>query len=72
MNYIRTLWDVAMQLIEYINIAWEWLIKPLTIRIPFNIPVIFPDGFTFDFGITPISLLGVGLVVLFVYWIAWA
>ena len=72
MNYLRTLWDVALQLIEYINVAWNWLIKPLEISIPISIPYILPDGITWDFGITPISLLGVGLIGLFIYWLVWA
>ena len=59
--------------IDYISKVFDWLFAPLelSVDIPIKIPVILENGikWSWDLGITPISLLGVGLVGLVIYWV---
>ena len=75
-NILGELWKVALTLLEYISVVFEWLFRPLkiAINIPINIPVILENGikWSWNIGITPISLLGVALVGLVIYWMVWA
>ncbi len=70
-NLFTELWKVAENMIKYINILWEWLTDELIINIPLKIPLLIPDGLTWKTGVTPISLLGVSLGILVIYWIVW-
>lgn len=69
------MWKLAVTLLEYISLLFDWLFDPLklSIEIPIKIPFILENGinWSWDLGITPISLLGVGLVGLVVYWLVW-
>lgn len=72
-NILGELWNLAITLIEFISKVFDWLFEPLKINIDIiKIPYLLPDGFTVNFGIAPIALLGVGLVGLVIYWIVWA
>lgn len=72
-NILGELWNLILTLLEYISNVFDWLFKPLefNISIPINIPVILENGinWSWDLGVTPVSLLGVGLVGLVVYWL---
>lgn len=72
-NILEELWNLALTLLEYIQIVFDWLFSPLklSINIPINIPYLLENGikWSWDLGFTPISLLGVGLVGLVVYWV---
>lgn len=70
-NLFTELWKVAETMIKYINIAWEWLTDELVITIPLKIPLVIPEGINWSTGVTPISLLGVGLGALIIYWVVW-
>lgn len=70
-NLFTELWEVAITMIEYIDKVWDWLTDRLIIDIPISIPVILENGIRWDTGITPISLLGVGLVGMILYWFIW-
>lgn len=70
-NFFTELWNIAESMIKYINILWDWLTTKLIITIPLKIPLLIPDGFKWDTGVTPISLLGVGLGAIVIYWIVW-
>lgn len=62
---LATLWRVVMSLIENISKAWDFLSEPLKINIGWlKIPLIFPNGITFDTGIVPIHLIGGSILVL--------
>lgn len=67
------LWNLAETLLKFISKVYEWLFEPLklSIQIPLKIPVILENGinWSWNVGITPISLLGVGIVGLVVYWV---
>ena len=61
-------------IIEYISKnVFDWLLRAtlLGINIPINIPYLLENGinWSWDLGVTPVSLLGVGLVGLVVYWL---
>lgn len=68
-NIFKNLWDLAIDMIEMIGIAWQWLNTNLIINIPLKIPLIFPDGISWDFGFAPIWLLTGGMLILVVYWV---
>lgn len=72
-NILGELWKVALSLIENISKLMDWLFNPLKIiiNIPIKIPLILENGINWNWnvGITPISLLGVALVGLVVYWV---
>ncbi len=70
-NLFTELWNIALTMIEYIGIAWDWLVSELIINIPLKIPILFPNGISWETGITPISLLGVGMVAMIIYWFVW-
>lgn len=70
-NVFTELWQVALDLIRYIHIAWDWLFTKLVIKIPIKIPLIMEDGFRWDTGITPIMLLSASLGGIILYWIIW-
>jgi len=70
-NLFTELWKIAENMIKYINIAWDWLTNELIINIPLKIPLLIPDGLKWETGVTPISLLGVSLGVLIIYWVVW-
>ena len=72
-NIFSELWNLILTLLEYISVVFDWLFNPLeiNINIPINIPYLLENGinWSWDLGVTPISLLGVGLVGLVVYWL---
>lgn len=70
-NMFSELWDVALTMIEYIGEVFDWLFDDLVIEIPLKIPLLIPDGLKWETGVTPISLLGVGLVAMVIYWFVW-
>lgn len=70
-NLFTELWNIAESMIKYIDILWDWLTTKLVINIPLKIPLLIPDGLIWDTGVTPISLLGVGLGAIVIYWIVW-
>lgn len=67
------LWKLAETLLEHISDVFDWLFEPLklSVNIPIKIPFILENGINWfwNLGITPISLLGVGLVGLVVFWL---
>lgn len=72
-NIMVEVWNLAITLLKFISKVFDWLFEPLelSIQIPIQIPVILEDGInlSWNLGITPISLLGVGIVGLVVYWV---
>lgn len=72
-NILGELWNLTIKLIENISRVFDWLFKPIeiSIDIPLKIPYLLENGikWSWDLGLTPISLLGVGLVGLVVYWV---
>lgn len=72
-NIFSELWKVALTMIEYISKLMDWLFAPLklSIDIPVKIPLILENGisWSWNIGVAPIALLGVGMVVLVVYWV---
>lgn len=70
-NLFTELWKIAENMIKYINIVWDWLTNELVINIPLKIPLLIPDGLIWKTGVTPISLLGVSLGALVIYWVVW-
>lgn len=75
-NILSELWNLILTLLEYISNVFDWLFKPLelSIDIPITIPYLLENGisWSWDLGVTPVSLLGVGLVGLVIYWLVWA
>lgn len=74
-NLFIELWGIAENILFYISKAFDWLFQPLkfNINIPIKIPLILENGinWSWNVGITPISLLGVGLIGMVVYWFVW-
>lgn len=68
-NIFKNLWELALDMIELIGKAWDWLNDDLIINIPLKIPVIFPDGINWDLGFQPIWLLTGGMAALIIYWV---
>lgn len=68
-NILKTLWDIAFDLIGYIQLLWNWLNTDLVIKLEWlKLPLILPNGVNFNLGFTPISLIGVGLITMVVLW----
>lgn len=69
MDILNSLWSLAEKILLNISRVWEWLNTTLRINLGLKIPIIFPDGINFDFGYTPLELLGVGILVLIGLWL---
>lgn len=68
-NILGNLWDIAETLIKNINKVWEWLNNDISVNIPIEIPVIFPNGIVISLGYSPIELIGASIIVLLGLWI---
>ncbi|MEM0173689.1 MAG: hypothetical protein QXI16_04190 [Sulfolobaceae archaeon] len=74
-NLFIELWEIAKKLLMSISNAFDWLFQPMkfNINIPIKIPLILENGieWSWNVGVTPISLLGVGLLGMLAYWFIW-
>ncbi len=70
-NVFSELWKIAETILKSISKVWDWLFDVLIIKIPVKIPLLIPDGLEWNTGVTPISLLGVGMIAMIIYWFVW-
>lgn len=70
-NVLSELWNLAETILKSISKVWDWLFDVLIIKIPIKIPLLIPDGLEWNTGVTPISLLGVGMIAMIIYWFIW-
>lgn len=61
-NILENLWNIAVSLIENVNIVWDWLNKPFKLEIDLVL-------FKLNFGsFVPIHFLGAGIIILIGFW----
>lgn len=61
-NILENLWNIAISLIENVNVIWEWLNKPFKLAIDLKIFEINLGSFV------PVYLIGGGILVLIGFW----
>lgn len=66
---VNILWNLAITILQNITTVWEWLFQEIKVNIPIKIPIFLPDGINFNFGYSPIELLGSGIILLLALWI---
>lgn len=69
-NFIESIYNMAVGLIEVIGVVWNWLSDPLKIDIPLlrNIPLV-GGWFNISLNYSPLEFIGVGILVLLILWI---
>lgn len=69
-SFIKSIYDMAIGLIDAIGYVWNWLSKPIKIDVPLlsNIPLI-GGWFNITLEYSPIELIGVGIALLLVLWV---
>jgi hypothetical protein len=69
-NFIESIYNMAIGLIDAIGYVWNWLIQPIEIDVPLlsDIPVI-GGWFNIALEYSPIELIGVGIALLLVLWV---
>ncbi len=69
-NLFMRLWSIILELITKIEIAWDYINKPLQVELNLKIPYLLPDGINIVSKYAIIDYLGPAILVLIGLWIA--